>query len=519
MFVTRTGGSAGEVSATVATSDGTAVAGADYSPLSTTIRFGDGDTTRRAVPVEILGDAIAEDDKTVNLALSQPSCTTLGSPSSTVLTIVDDEPDPEFTIGGTVTGLEGTGLVLKNNFEEITPGNGPFEFTNTELEGDNYDVTIDAQPSEPGQICTVTNGSGTVAEADITDIAVDCVTPPPDAGLDPSFGDGGKVATPDLETALGLAVQPDGKIVASSDNALARYDADGTLDDTFGVGGIVATGIDADSCFPSDANDLVLQPDGSIVVVGLVSGTGGFIDKDVAMQRYDAAGNLDLGFGDQGTVTTDLSGSRDCAYGVTLQPDGKIVVAGEANGVDVAVLRYDAAGTPDPTFGTGGTGFVTTDIGGAVGSELDVATDLTLDGDGNIVVAARVSNDGDLDFFSVLRYTPARRARLDLRGRRHHRIRPGHRRSGRRRRRRQDRRRRQLRCRASTARWPPGASCPMAIETRPSAATASPRPTSPTDSVRTSPTTSPSSPTARSSWSAPLRTVNGGDLAMARLRS
>ena len=406
MFVTRTGGSAGEVSATVATSDGSAVAGADYSPLSTTIRFGDGDTTRRAVPVEILGDAIAEDDKTVNLALSQPSCTTLGSPSSTVLTIVDDEPDPEFTIGGTVTGLEGTGLVLKNNFEEITPANGPFEFTNTELEGDNYDVTIDAQPSEPGQICTVTNGSGNVAEADITDIAVDCVTPPPDAGLDPNFGDGGKVATPDLETALGLAVQPDGKIVASSDNTLARYDADGTLDDTFGVGGIVETGIDADSCFPSDANDLVLQPDGGIVVVGLVSGTGGFIDKDVAMQRYDAAGNLDLNFGDQGTATTNLSGSRDCAYGVTLQPDGKIVVAGEANGVDVAVLRYDAAGTPDPTFGTGGTGFVTTDIGGAVGGELDVATDLTLDGDGNIVVAARVSNDGGLDFFSVLRYTP-----------------------------------------------------------------------------------------------------------------
>ena len=189
VFVTRTGGSAGEVSATVSTSDGTAVAGEDYTPLTSTIRFGDGDTTSRAVPLEIVQDAIAEDDSTVNLALSDPSCATLGVPSTSVLTIVDDDrpvvPPPTFSIGGTVTGLEGNGLVVSHLGEALTPGNGPFEFAQTVPDTFPYIVTVTTQPADPAQVCTVTNGIGTVAGADVTDIAVDCVTPPPDEGSTP----------------------------------------------------------------------------------------------------------------------------------------------------------------------------------------------------------------------------------------------------------------------------------------------------------------------------------------------
>ena len=115
VVVTRTGGSTGAVSATFATTDGTAVAGTDYTPVTTTVVFADGDTSSRLVTVPILQDAAAEPDETVNLALAEPGgCAVIGAESAATLTIVDDNrpivADPAFTVGGTVTGLEGTGL-------------------------------------------------------------------------------------------------------------------------------------------------------------------------------------------------------------------------------------------------------------------------------------------------------------------------------------------------------------------------------------------------------------------------
>ena len=100
---------------------------------------------------------------------------------------------------------------------------------------------------------------------------------------------------------------------------------------------------------PRDAMDLALQPNGRIIVVG-VADDGGLEDENIGMQRYDGNGDLDIGFGDQGIVSTDFGGTRHCAYGVAVQDDSKIVVVGEANGVDVAVARYDTAGLPDPSF-------------------------------------------------------------------------------------------------------------------------------------------------------------------------
>ncbi len=167
----------------------------------------------------------------------------------------------------------------------------------------------------------------------------------------------------------------------------------------------MATAIDADSCFPSDANDLALQPDGRIVVVGLVSGPVDLNDEDVAMQRYDADGNLDLGFGDQGTATTDFGGSRDCAYGVALQPTARSSWPARPTASTSPCSATTLPAFPTPASAPAAPG--TSPPIRAVGGELDVATDVTLDADGNIVVTARVSDDSGLDHFSVLRYTPA----------------------------------------------------------------------------------------------------------------
>jgi Domain of unknown function (DUF2341) len=84
------------------------------------------------------------------------------------------------TIGGTVSGLSGTGLVLSLSAGSTqtlnVSANGSFTFPSTAGTGQSYTVTVQTQPSGPSQTCTVANGSGTVASADITDVAVTCTT-------------------------------------------------------------------------------------------------------------------------------------------------------------------------------------------------------------------------------------------------------------------------------------------------------------------------------------------------------
>lgn len=113
--VTRTGGTSGPVTATVTTSDGSAVAGTDYTPVHASVLFADGDDTPRAVEVPVLPDRLgSQRDRTVVITLTDPGgCATLGSPSTTELTIRDDDPgppppqpyglDPTFGTGGKAT--------------------------------------------------------------------------------------------------------------------------------------------------------------------------------------------------------------------------------------------------------------------------------------------------------------------------------------------------------------------------------------------------------------------------------
>ena len=81
------------------------------------------------------------------------------------------------TIGGTVSGLSGTGLVLQNNGGDnfTVSANGAFTFSSAIASGSAYAVTVLTQPSNPSQICTVTNGSGSVGSSDVTNVAVTCV--------------------------------------------------------------------------------------------------------------------------------------------------------------------------------------------------------------------------------------------------------------------------------------------------------------------------------------------------------
>jgi uncharacterized delta-60 repeat protein len=220
------------------------------------------------------------------------------------------------------------------------------------------------------------------------------------------------------DRSLAAALQTDGKIIsagyaysAASGNyqfALARYNADGSLDTSFGAAGKVTTD------FGNGANvarAIALQPDGQIVVVGYASNGG---DNDFAVVRYNADGSLDASFGASGNgkVLMDIGGHDEGATAVLVQPDGKILVAGRAsNGdhYDFALARLNADGSPDaPGFGDGA-GKLITDFAGAG----DYADCMVLLSDGRIVVAgstdsgtaatysdialARYNADGSLD--------------------------------------------------------------------------------------------------------------------------
>src|SRR5713226_7566958 len=227
-------------------------------------------------------------------------------------------------------------------------------------------------------------------------------------------------------SATSVAVTPDGKIIvagsvqpsafsSASDFALVRYNADGSLDTTFGTGGIVTTKLgDFDAganavLIVGQVSNLPLQDNYKIVVAGHTSTSGG--NFNFALVRYKADGTLDTTFGDpitgtlppgqtgqsplSGVVTTNF-GQLDDIHDAVLQADGKIVAVGSTfigGKVELALARYHNDGSLDTSFGTAGQ--VTTDLGGVNQS----ANSLVIQPDGKLVVAGVYAPNGPSDFF------------------------------------------------------------------------------------------------------------------------
>jgi len=221
-----------------------------------------------------------------------------------------------------------------------------------------------------------------------------------DGVLDPTFGIGGLAAASPFRAGHAMLVHSDGRILVGGESGttlvLVRFTADGTLDSTFAAGGIALAPAPMCPALESGsarAVGVVEQSDGRIVVAATCWLTVGGLERDVFLHRYHVDGTLDSGFGTTGTTKTAL-GAEGGATALALQPDDKLVVAAWVdNGGpdDIVLARYDADGHLDGAFGTGG--IVTTSI---APSAQDRANDVVVQADGRIVVAGRSGSSAAL---------------------------------------------------------------------------------------------------------------------------
>lgn len=250
-----------------------------------------------------------------------------------------------------------------------------------------------------------------------------------DGSLDTTtFGSGtGKVTTAfgtagdssPMAQAFSVAIQSDDKLVLAGaffkffstawDMALARYNADGSLDTSFASTGKVITDIGGFMYGSGDAaNSVAIQSDGKIVAAGygnpLAQG-----NSDFALVRYTTSGVLDTSFGGSGTgkVTTDFGGN-DIIQSLAIQSDGKFVVAGysstsltQGSPQHFVLARYNTNGTLDTTTFGGGTGKVTTTFGSN-----DLGQSVAIQSDGKLIVAG-YTGSGSTEDFAVARYSTA----------------------------------------------------------------------------------------------------------------
>ncbi len=275
---------------------------------------------------------------------------------------------------------------------DISFGNNGVVTTDFE-DRDNYgkDVVIQSD----GKIVVVGYSSGST-KADISLVRYNS-----DGSLDGTFGNSGKVMTDFSEHGAIIeraVLQDDGKIVvvgrASNGSrtgiALARYNADGSLDTSFDSDGKITVFIGDDDAY---GYDISIDENGKIVVVGRVYGNS---QLNCALARFNSDGMFDTSFASIGWTATNFSTGNTC-YAMRIQDDGKIVAVGSSN--DFFLTRYNIDGTIDTSFGTNG--IVTTDIAG----NSDSARSIIIQSDGKIVVAgSSVNSDGFTTSMVLARY-------------------------------------------------------------------------------------------------------------------
>jgi uncharacterized delta-60 repeat protein len=220
--------------------------------------------------------------------------------------------------------------------------------------------------------------------------------------LDTTFGTNGKVLTNPAGQGMAyldeMAVDGSGRVVlggvTDSVATLVRYTPNGALDTSFGTGGVLISNV---SALNSNVQ-FALQPDGKVVVATAPN----YPMPEFITARFNADGTADSTFGSGGVVVTSPAVTSVGISGVTIQSDDKVVVSG-GTPQGLALLRYTVGGSLDATFGTGGTVSVPLPDGGA-----HHGGGLVVQADGKIIVGGNLTDGApnSAQFFGALRVNP-----------------------------------------------------------------------------------------------------------------
>ena len=212
------------------------------------------------------------------------------------------------------------------------------------------------------------------------------------AAYDATFGTGGRVElTGGSDEATSIAFDANNKIMvgAKDEFTIIRLNTNGTLDATFGTGGstVVNPTLNTDVL-----NDITVDGSGNVVAVG----HGGItLQADFIAVRVTSAGTIDNTFGTSGVAVISGGIIQDQGQAVAIDANGKIIIGGEstdANGTSFSVVRLNTNGTADNTFGTSGVAIVNS-------ATVDNGYGMSIDGNGKIVIAGIGDGGSNTDFF------------------------------------------------------------------------------------------------------------------------
>ena len=282
-----------------------------------------------------------------------------------ILAVISCGSGPHYTIGGTITGLSGSGLVLLdnggNNFT-VSASATSFTFTTEIANGRAYSVTVSSQPSNPSQTCSMSSGSGTVSSANVTSVVVTCV---------PDYTIGGTIA--------GL-----------SGSGLVLLDNGGN-DLTVGAGATSFTfsPLDSGSAY---SITVLSQPSNPSQTCTVSSGSGTVTSANVTNVAVTC---LPLPQGFVGFVATGSMTAGRISHTATLLNNGKVLITGGAIDLNSQTFVTDSAQLYDPATGTfPGAGSMTTVREGSTATLLNNGQVLIAGGDngdcdsGNCVLAS-----------------------------------------------------------------------------------------------------------------------------------
>jgi len=220
--------------------------------------------------------------------------------------------------------------------------------------------------------------------------------PPPPAPPDQTFANGETVSAqfvieaiaPESDGSVIVAGHEPGTSAGQSRGVIEHFNADGTLDKTFGTSGAIISRSGTDEAYYA----LVLQDAGHFLVAGTSKG-------DFVIARYSTSGRLDSSFGSAGRVITDFGGADDTARGLAIAAGGEIIAGGDSGG-NFAFARYDSAGRLDTNFAQGGRQLFGLGTGGNAMGDIALQSDgriLAVGSNGGTVVVARLTAMGEAD--------------------------------------------------------------------------------------------------------------------------